>query len=467
MSLSGLTFKSKNTITVGINVGYNVVIPVTINHDTGLLFTLAEHMNDSDGNDSGNDNCSESLDMSVVLPGFDEFATIVYITFISGTKDMNDVLIVDRHAMAQCLAIYDLTGDTNFFNWLLVSLFKLWTTLSPVMYGNNVSNEVKWEIWLRLPYQLLPDVWQSDTNFMNSWLQRSDNKHVVINGDETFTYEVVTTNTKVYMTTVTEQGIVDINNIITTKATTYDRQHDNVVISNNKIEDAIDDNIVFVEYNTTYNDHDQGKITVIENNTIDNNNGDNDDGNTNINSICERTVYYAINGDECGLYKTYEGDNLCSQWYRINGRMEGMKIQYFTNGKVKHETSYKCGQNHGLEIKYYDTNVYGPLPQRKMVAEWDRGKKMSSTYYYQNFSYIETRYITDDGNIQPQPQPQPQPLCYKFYTGNGNLTRKITNPVDTDCVKHDTHYDDDGLIIKSDTYSNEWKYSIRRRLWRN
>ena len=446
MSLLGhLVDQDKKVVTVNINVGYSVVIPVTINYDTGLLFTLAEQMSEE-----------QSLDMNIVLPGFDEFSTTLYVTFISG-HDMTNMFVIDRQTMIHCLSIYDLMGDINFFKWLLTSLFKLWTVLSPVMYGSRVSEEVKWDIWLHSPHQLLPEIWQLDPTFMKTWLQRDDNKNVVVNSDELFIYETVTVGTNENFAT---DNIDDDHSIITTtKSTSYTRRYDDINICNNKIEERTRKEILSVEYNTTYNGYDHGKV-IIEYC------GDGGGDNENNNNVPETEIYYAIDGIEFGSFKFYEKDSLVLQYYNINGKHEGITTHYYSgSGRIKCETPYLRGLCHGEEVNYYDTDAnssYSYNHNKKYVTEWVRDKRIKTTYYKD--LYIEVDYRDDDGNLQSLP------ISYKFYTvTNGQQgstpTRKITNPCTKELAKHDIHYDNEGYSVKDDSYTKNWIYDINSMSW--
>jgi len=443
--------RDKSVVTINVNIGYEIIIPVTINYDTGLLFTLAEQL------------CGEeTLDMKLILPNFDEFATTLYTYFISG-KNMTDVYVTDRQTMIKCLSIYDLVGDTNFFNWLLTSLFKLWTVLSPIMYSNQVSEEVRWDLWLRCPHQLLPDYHVADPDFQKVWLRRDNNKSVTINDNEHFFYEVIITSTE----TGTDDN--DGDDIITTtktiKTTGYDRP--NTKISNNYVQEKRNGQTTIIDYNTTFNDVKHG-ITNTE--------------------YCDGEyfypgveIYHCVNGMEYGPYNTYIEGKLQSQYYNINGHKQGLLTKYFVENvnnsinekRIACERHYKDGRCHGEEIGYCNTTS---TPRKKFVNEWDHGQCVTHTQYYPCHTRIKTTYKAD-GIIHILP------VSYEFYTvtniheNNNNykedkeekktLTRKITNPIDDKLTKHDIYYHSDGNIIKDNTYPDSWVYNISDRSWCN
>jgi antitoxin component YwqK of YwqJK toxin-antitoxin module len=423
----------KDTRTVNIDIGYDIIIPVTINKDNGFLFTLAQ--------DVGTD---EPVNLVNLLPKVSESSLSLYVYLLEG-KDTTNVYVVDRQTMIGCLAIYDFTSDIQFFNFLLKSLFNLWTVLSPVLYGNKVTNEVKWEIWLCCPYQLLPDSWQENTTFMRMWKSRQDNKHITVNGDEVFDFEHVTATTQA----------VDNNNLdeaedenegegenegetittFVTRATSYNRQHDNTNISSNVIKEVNNGQLLSTINNITYNGKEQGQVIV-------------EFGN-------DTTIYNVINDLENGPYRSYKGQQLTADSYKINGDTQGVKTYYYSNGRVNRTTPYKNNQFNGTETLYLNTAKLTP----QMMTEWSHGDKIRTIHYYKDEDEeIDSDYVFN-GKIYGLP------VLYNFYTPDGVLTRRITNPLNNTADKYDVFYDDKENIIKEDEYDKTWKYNIRTRSW--
>lgn len=169
--------KPKKTIV--LDVGFETYLPVIINHDTGVLFSLTEDLaGDVDRQPQ------QKVKLTELLPSLDDLTLAIYVHCLRGKP----IEVVDRPSLINCLAAYSLTEDLNFFHQLLQQLLKLWTLLSPVLYTNKVDFDVKWDIWLRCPYQLLPDDWLSNREFMAEWQELSSNKSVVINDIEVFNY---------------------------------------------------------------------------------------------------------------------------------------------------------------------------------------------------------------------------------------------------------------------------------------
>lgn len=112
---------------VRLDIGYGLIETVTVNSDTGLLFDLSE--------DIGND---QTIKISDILPQANDASLTLYLYVVRG-RDTSNVFIVDRPTMVECLNIYSLTGDLNFLQFIVNSLFKFWTVLSPVLYSSSSS----------------------------------------------------------------------------------------------------------------------------------------------------------------------------------------------------------------------------------------------------------------------------------------------------------------------------------------
>jgi len=420
---------------VKINIGYGIThLPVTINHDTGILFSLVEDMDLN----VHNEHDDELLDISTLFPKFDDAAFSLYIYFLYGL-DMTDVYVVDRNTMINCLAIYDYTGDNNFFRFLLRCLFKLWTVLSPVLYSNRVSEEVKWELWLHSPYQLLPESWQLDTVFMKLWQAREDNKHVIINGNEEFEFEHVTEKVTTDNGDDDEQETALIT--VIDKVTSYSRHIDNVNVNNTEVKLVRNDQLIGIDIKTIYNGKVQGKRT--EETFHGNNMG------------IGLAVSNTVNGSDNGPFVRYKEGKLQSVSYKINGSIEGTKVHYYNNGKIKRKTEYSNNLFDGLEIMYFDS----PDSKPKFKLVWLSGKKLEQTYYSENSSdYHVARYVVDD-------EIRKLPVSYSFYTSDGIIKREITYPLDRDVDKHDITYDTDGHTINDTSYDNTWLYSLKTDTW--
>jgi len=112
-----LVDQNKSSKEVTLDIGYDLVVPVIINEDTGLLFTLSGDVRDR-----------ETIKFADILPSINDAASTLYLYFLRG-RDTSKVFIVDRVTMTDCLNIYDFTGDSNFLYFILKSLFKFWTIL--------------------------------------------------------------------------------------------------------------------------------------------------------------------------------------------------------------------------------------------------------------------------------------------------------------------------------------------------
>ena len=172
--------KTKVTKNITIDVGYSVLIPVTIDANSGVLYTMTSDLS-AVPTTSGSTN-DEAVKLSVLLTNVSDEAVTLYVNCL---RDQ-DVFIHSRPALVDCLRIYSITEDNNFLTAVIKQLFFMWTILSPVLYSNDnkIDVDVLRNIWLRCPYQLLPDDRLVDKHFMDEWQRRSDNKRVVLNSGE-------------------------------------------------------------------------------------------------------------------------------------------------------------------------------------------------------------------------------------------------------------------------------------------
>jgi len=322
---ANLVDNSKPQKEVTLNIGYELIVPVIINSDSGLIYTF-----------SGDIRGNEAIKLANVIPQVSDAASTLYLYVLRG-RDTSNTFIVDRPTMIDCLAIYNFTGDTNFLAYILVSLFKFWTILSPVLHSDKVSDEVKWELWFHCPYQVLPDVWLDNPHFMRVWRERQDNKYVRLNADEVFDFEHVTTKVNTPEANgANEDEEEEIPSTFIEKSTSYSRQTDQTVISVNEIKEMQDNNVASITNNTTYNGKTQGeKVKQWR-------------------MSGERIISNTINNVREGPSKSYVHNMLISESYMDSDVMEGLMTTFYDNGRVMTKVSYKGGQVDGKYVTYKD-----------------------------------------------------------------------------------------------------------------
>ena len=84
-----------------LDTGYELTIPVIINQDSGVLFTL-----------TGDVKSNKPIKFATILPRVSEAAITLYLYLLRG-RDTSKVYIVDRATMVDCLNIFDFTGDNE------------------------------------------------------------------------------------------------------------------------------------------------------------------------------------------------------------------------------------------------------------------------------------------------------------------------------------------------------------------
>ena len=307
---TNLVDPSKSTKLIELDIGYDIVLPITINSDTGLLYEISETVGFG-SQPSVQSLPGQELKLNELFPKATDVALSFYVYFLRG----KELTVVTRSDLTDCLNLYSLTGDTNFFETLLKSLFKLWTVLSPVLYNNKVTEEIKWEVWLRCPFQLLPDVWLRNKPFMSTWRQREDNKYLRLNGDEIFDFqEGIITELFDEDEDEHEDEHEDEDegeqqqtqsrhrHFKTVNSTYYTRENDNTRLLNSSAQEMYDDEVVSTTINTSYNDVLYGEEIYVE-----------------LTNPVYKTRSVEVRGEQNGPLKFYADDELAREVYKLDG----------------------------------------------------------------------------------------------------------------------------------------------------
>lgn len=344
--------------------------------------------------------------------------------------------ISHRSVFKDCLTIYSLTEDRNFFDFIRHQLLLLWTVLSPALYSLDPEDGVVRELCLHLPYQLLPEWYYSQDSFMAAWLANQDNKHVVINGDEIFDYDRELTG----FNEETEDYLLFKGNI-------YRRGHDNLVIRQGHETSSGGDSLI-----SRYNDKVEGKIVVRDNQDVE--------------------EFYTIDGMVNGPTVVLHNGRLMESYYHLDNKADGLQIEYFPNSQSIHnEFMASGGHKLGHQLEWWPVTEghgsNGSQPALRsdtlwptIVTKWTTGLPLQITLYTTKGlkgSYLVYDY---DNDRMARADDKQAIATASFYDAEDRLVRVVTQPFRRQAIKHDYHYDVNGNIISDREYGPGWTLQV-------
>jgi len=423
--------------TIHISVGHGVIKQVSINKNSGLLWSLHQ--------DVSHDipyNLTQYLTTSSQWSSsIDETSVTIYVYFLLG----NEAVIIDRDIMTSCFLIYSLLEDTNFFKFLMDQMLQRWTLLSQILYNTDdysLPDDTKDDIFLLCPQMLLPKKYINDKIFMDSWMVKHNKQIITLNNVEKF--EVTCT-----VTTETD------NDYRLDNDDDYDDDYDNN-----------DDNIIVHQeiYDSIYTQ----PIEII--NPTSSDTDDIYDGNENVvnyMSVTKKTytldnIFIESASDQKKTYNhLVQGKNLYTYWVSkkdekrtrmstyINNLLFGPQIQYL-NDEIFEDKYDEYSHSIG------DIKVYGKGGQ---LLEYTRisldGNSRTYEYYSDsgNLDYIRqsnkdnddywqivysNKYLEDGSYVESNQQEA------NYYDTHHQLVRKITLPYSSSGDKYDITYDEYG-----------------------
>jgi len=326
-------------MSINIDLGDKVVFTVPVNDKSGFLYGVSQDMGHS-----------AVVELKYLLKDISDISLTDYVYFLTHEKDRS--VIFEKEVMVDCLKIYNITGDHNYFDYLIVQLHKFWTLLSPILYSSNigVDHNIMWDIHLHTPHQLLPSSFVNNKKFYDSWLELNTGNKIVLNGVQEFTYKTVISNkTNGAIFTYVDPG--NKSNI------------DKEVLSNRQL--------------TQYNGNTQGNNTE--------KGGDN--------YLASSTVY--INGKRNGLNVEYGDDNgqlPLRKVYYLDDLKYGVETDYYEDGKPMIETNYNNGIVEGQK-RYYDDEQCTLQAETQYVS----GSAIKGKYFYVDGNYAVITYLpTED-----------------------------------------------------------------------
>jgi len=415
---------NKVTKDISVGVGYNVSIPVTINADTGFLFTMS---NDIEGDGV--------IDLPELLSGVGEVALTLYVSCLRG----KEVPIFDRLTLVDCLRIYSMTEDSNFLSLIMSQLFNRWTLLSPALYDVRVDTDVLRDVWLRCPHQLLPDKLLDDDHFMAEWLSYDNNKHVTLNKSEVLTYGDDPDREGVIVTYNSDYDKVTVNRTVTAEGVTFT---DTTTFDDKNVQLASITLVghAFLKEPCSFilkepcsfrkavpflkgSEHPRGKDVKLESLAI----------------IETRENKRTNRLDKQGPDRTFLSDGKVHlERYYLDNTIVGDSIIYYPSGRVDIIS--------GTDVmRFYSDDEHHVL---KSVVKYKDNRRYEDINYFPTALYARNNNYLVKGLYRPDIKDRYSSFLTTiiFLTQDGRVVREI-NLVDVGQDKFDTSYDNTGRVI--------------------
>jgi len=171
-------------------------VAVRVNNCSGLLYDLANcDRGDSGGISSATTTTTTTTNtvgakdilsqaVKVTLPAeYSVRAVNNYISFLMGSGQYQSS---DNELLKDSFVLYHYLHDNNYFEYLIDRLLYNW----PCYWLLELHQDLQREIWLRVPYQLLPEQFACDSYFMKLWYSNNCNRGITVNGSDTYRFDM-------------------------------------------------------------------------------------------------------------------------------------------------------------------------------------------------------------------------------------------------------------------------------------
>jgi len=382
---------------VDVDFGNDIIPSVPINDRSGFLYNhYQEFVRDIEESDSRE--VPPSVDINRLLSSVDVEYRQHYFFFLRKYKN-NNILTVKQ--MLNSFNIYSIVGDDNYFDFLIGQLLDNWSSLSFAVLLTNHNTQR--DIFLHIPYQLIPEHVTNNEVFVREWLRLNGGKPITVNKLEIYTY--------IYNVSGKDFELVYKNRISGVDIQTRHEFHDNgnkslvSTIRNGKFNGEFKrwlENGKLAEQGTYVDGVQEGLWTewVIS------------DDNEQEHIHSRQGVY--VHGKATGLWTVWWlGTNIISaETHYSANRHNGTTVNYYSNGKKRQEEYYSNDILHGESKKWYPT-----------------GKLKSETEYYKGqLDGKYTEYYNDELHT-------PKTIGYykkgnkvglwRHFDDNGDLTNEM------------------------------------------
>lgn len=383
-------------MSVIINLGDKVTFTVSVDNQSGFLYGAQQDYGDG-----------YVVDLHSLLKGISKANLAHYVYFLTHERKP---VVVDQEILIGCFEIYHITDDKNYFSHLMRQLHKFWTLLSPILYGNEVNDNVKRDIYLCCPYQVLPKSYLNNKVFFDEWLKLNFNKNFTLNDDQNFNYKKME---------VEGQCSLYI---------TYSNSHNSKVYKKIGQDDS--------GTQTTYNGRIEGEWDYV------------------------RQGYKTINNSVDGLPNGYcieynKNGQICHENYMINGDREGIGRGYYPNGKIRYEDEYQGGKIVNGCKEWYDDEQHSL--RLEVFRENDSVVKTKMYYPDTDYAIILTRekYSYEDHNVK----------SITMFNKDNVMLWEIIYGEESQPPAKQTFYDPDKNIVEEKFFGKYWEYHYEEREW--
>lgn len=328
-----------------------------INENSGLLFNLT--------------NLCDTNSENIIFPENYESSIINYITFL---QDNSCYEHVTREQLKDHFHFYYYNDDKNYFKYLISWFHKLW----PCYWIFEINIYLQREIWLHMPYQLLPLEYSINKVFVNEWGNISSNKSITINNSETYHHnieEILDCKCITLFKTIwglrfgkVEEYFYYKSGEIKTYETFLEWQKHGRHISfyeNGNVESEVDYHLD-MKHGITNNYYTDNRLSI--------------------------SGYYLQN-KKTGLWT----------WYHVNGQIEktvnykddledGYSVEFTQDGEKICNGNYECGLKHGLWTYYHADGVIPYIEEYYVEGEKHGNYKC---YYESGNLEIHGQYEND------------------------------------------------------------------------
>jgi antitoxin component YwqK of YwqJK toxin-antitoxin module len=430
-------------MSIVVNLGDEIIFTVSVNEKSGYLY---------DQYIFSNCDSKTVVDLRMLLKGL-PLSSISYYHYFLVHDTISQTVITNSEVMSDCLKIYHITKDDNFFNYLMVQFRKFWNTMTPLLYSNSISDDIKWDIYLQCPHQLIPKLYIDDRVFFKTWLTNNIDKNIIVNDNESYVYQ----NKDEYTVEVGYHNLHSHDIVWKTLLKTNDvyeqKQHVGNADSEKQYVDNPDGKNLDIKLENFYNGKIEGLITVLR---LDENK-----------SIEETGII--MNGKKFGPDVLYYDNGQQHQrlYYGKNGII-GLRIESEKDGGLLHQQLYTDDETNGHLITYYNSGrIYSTFPPNGTGESkvWYDNKNHTLKYI---FKYHEYKKVGD----------------IKYYRLNGDHAVIILDETekyhtitmfDSDDIRTklivfgspsvETIFGYDGNIFSENTYDPNLFYDIDKDTW--
>ncbi len=122
----------------------------------------------------------------------------------------------------------------------------------------------------------------------------------------------------------------------------------------------------------------------------------------------------AISLEESGVKKYYPDGQLMSEYFYIDGKLDGICKDYYKNGQVMFESIYVKNKLHGVSKAYYmngKVKTMSPYKNGRLhgtVKQFHRNEKIKQTIKYKNGQKLLVKTYNKKGKLLSKKDLRPQ-----------------------------------------------------------